>query len=104
MRKPRDLDAELEALNQRAKALKSRRVIQFGELVVATGADHLDPETLVGALLSAVSSAPTEHTAWREQGAAFFRRARGGPASGRGGKSSGERERGASSAGGAPPS
>ena len=35
MKKPRDLDAELQALQQRAKALKGRRVTQFGELVGA---------------------------------------------------------------------
>ena len=49
MKKPRDLDAELQALQQRAKALKGRRVTQFGELVIATGADHLSIEELAGA-------------------------------------------------------
>jgi hypothetical protein len=35
MRKPRDFDAELKALADKAKLLKDRRVLQLGELVVA---------------------------------------------------------------------
>lgn len=73
MRKPRDLNAELEALAQRKKALMSRRVVQFGELVVACGADGLDTDVLTGALLAAASGSPDEQAAWRERGAAFFR-------------------------------
>ena len=79
MRKPRDLDAELQALAQRAKALKSRRVVQFGELVISTGADQLDPEVLAGALLAAAKAPATECERWRAAGAAAFRKA-GGPA------------------------
>ena len=41
MRKPRDFDAELKALVDKARNLKSRKVQQLGELVVATGADAL---------------------------------------------------------------
>ena len=41
MRKPRDYDAELKALSERAAELKSRKVQQLGELVIATGADAL---------------------------------------------------------------
>ena len=52
MRKPRDIDAELAALAERASALKARRVTQLGELVGATGADSLDLDTLAGALLA----------------------------------------------------
>ena len=48
MRKPRDYDAELKALQDKANALKQRKVLQLGELVIATGADALDPETLAG--------------------------------------------------------
>ena len=51
MRKPRDIDSELKALAERAKQLKERRVQQLGELVIATGADAIDAETLAGALL-----------------------------------------------------
>ena len=39
MRKPRDFDAELKALGDKARDLKSRKVQQLGELVIATGAD-----------------------------------------------------------------
>ena len=77
MRKPRDLDAELQALAQRAKALKSRRVTQFGELVISTGADQLDPEVLAGALLAAARASPSEREGWRTAGAAAFRKAGG---------------------------
>lgn len=75
MRKPRDFDSELQALTEKAKRLKSRKVLQLGELVIATGADALDPETLTGALLGAVKTKDTkEREAWRVSGAAFFQR------------------------------
>jgi hypothetical protein len=75
MRKPRDFDSELKALNEKAKLLKSRKVLQLGELVIATGADALNPETLTGALLGAVKTKDTkEREAWRASGAAFFQR------------------------------
>ena len=51
MRKPRNFDAELKALEEKAKELKSRKVQQLGELVIATGADGLSIEELAGALL-----------------------------------------------------
>jgi hypothetical protein len=44
MRKPRDFDAELQALTDKAKALKSKKQGQLGELVIATGADALSIE------------------------------------------------------------
>ncbi len=75
MRKPRDYDSELQALTEKAKQLKSRKVLQLGELVIATGADVLDPETLTGALLGVVKSKDArEREAWRTNGAAFFQR------------------------------
>ncbi len=76
MRKPRDIDAELKALADKAKGLKAKRVMQLGELVTITGADALDLETLAGALLAAVKDAETTKTkeAWRREGAAFFQR------------------------------
>ena len=48
---------------------------QFGELVVATGADGLDPEILAGVLLAAVAASKHPETleAWRRKGAGFFR-------------------------------
>jgi len=75
MRKVRDYDAELKALNDKAKALKARKVQQLGELVTSTGADALDLDTLAGALIAAVESASAdEREAWRSKGAAFFQR------------------------------
>ncbi len=87
MRKVRDFDAELKALNDRAKLLRSRKIQQFGELIEATGADALEPDLLAGALLSVVAEKDqATTTAWSNAGAAFFRetsrrpsrRARGG--------------------------
>ncbi len=81
MRKPRDFDAELKALDDKAKLLKERRVSQLGELVVATGADALPIEQLAGVLLAAVESDDTiAKEGWRKRGTAFFqgsRKARG---------------------------
>lgn len=83
MRKPRDYDAELKALNDKARQLKIRKTSQLGELVAATGADVLTVEELAGALLAiATTSDPAKREAWRKRGAAFF---------------SGEREAGAGS-------
>ena len=73
MRKPKDFDAELKALDERARQLRTRKVQQLGELVIATGADALPADVLAGTLLSAVA---TEDTAiregWNARGAAFF--------------------------------
>ena len=76
MRKPRDIDAELKALADKAKGLKAKRVLQLGELVTVTGADTLDLETLAGALIAAVTGAKSteQKEAWRSEGAAFFQR------------------------------
>ncbi|WP_423605680.1 conjugal transfer protein TraD [Sphingomonas sp. MS122] len=78
MRKPRDYDAELKALDEKAKRLQARKMQQFGELVAATGADGLPIEQLAGALLSAVdSNDATAKEGWRKRGAAFFQGSRG---------------------------
>ena len=69
MRKPRDFDSELKALADKAKQLKERRVQQLGELVIATGADATDAETLAGALLViAETSEAQRKEAWRKRG------------------------------------
>lgn len=74
MRKVRDFDAELQALNERAKLLQQRKVQQFGELVAATGADALAPDVLAGALLAAVAEKDeAAMAAWGHRGEAFFR-------------------------------
>lgn len=73
MRKPRDYDAELKALDDKARRLKDLKLVQLGELVVATGADALPIQILTGALLAAKSN-PDANTqeAWRQLGATFF--------------------------------
>ena len=73
MRKPRDYDAELKALTDKARQLKTRKISQLGELVVAAGADALAVEELAGALLAIVTTTdPAKREAWRKRGAAFF--------------------------------
>lgn len=74
MRKPRDFDAELRALEDKAKELKARKVQQLGELVVATGADALTADELAGALIVLAEMKDAgKREAWAKRGAAFFR-------------------------------
>ena len=75
-RKPRDIDTELKTLADRAKALKAKRIVQLGELIVATAADTLDPDVLAGLLLHGVVEAKAEKVreGFRTNGAAFFQR------------------------------
>jgi hypothetical protein len=74
MRKPRDFDAALKTLTDKTKTLKENKRRQLGELIVATGADALDIETLAGGLLAmAETSDPAEKERWRKRGLAFFR-------------------------------
>lgn len=74
MRKPRDFDAELKALDDRAKELKSRKVQQLGELVIATGADALTADELAGALIVLAETKDAgKREAWAKRGSAFFR-------------------------------
>ena len=60
-RKPRDIDAELKALQDKARELKARQKTQLGELVIATGADSLSAEELAGLLCSWRSNRPARH-------------------------------------------
>jgi DNA-binding protein H-NS len=79
-RKPRDIDAELKALQDKARELKARQKTQLGELVIATGADSLSAEELAGLLLMALeqaSTAPQMREGWRRRGEAFFQRGNG---------------------------
>lgn len=81
MRKPRDIDSELKALEAKARTLKERRVRQLGELVIATGADELDAEMLAGALLGAVAMKDaSKKEGWRKAGAGFFQHSARKPA------------------------
>jgi len=74
MRKPRDYDAELKALDDKARQLKARKREQLGELVIATGANALPIEQLAGALLLAVEATEASvKEAQHTRGAAFFR-------------------------------
>lgn len=97
MRKPRDFDAELQALTDKAKALKTKKQGQLGELVIATGADAMSIEQLAGALLEAIGADAARKEAWRKSGAAFFRK------SGAGARKVAGRDAGGASASGAGP-
>ncbi|WP_230483358.1 conjugal transfer protein TraD [Sphingomonas sp. Leaf21] len=89
MRKPRDYDADLKALDDKARQLKARKREHLGELVIATGADALPIEQLAGALLLAVESTDERgREAQRTRGAAFFRAKSGARPSARRGDSS----------------
>ncbi len=73
MRKPRDFDAELKALEDKARELKTRKVQQLGDLVIATGADALTAQELAGALLVLAETKDAgRKEAWARRGAAFF--------------------------------
>jgi len=75
MRKPRDFDTELKALEDKARKLKERKVQQLGELVIATGADSLAPDELAGALVAIDDTKDAgRKEAWAKRGQAFFQR------------------------------
>jgi hypothetical protein len=77
MRKPKDFDSELKLLDERARQLKTRKLQQLGELVIASGADALPIDVLAGALLSAAEAKDdSAREGWRVRGAAFFQKAR----------------------------
>lgn len=84
MRKPRDYDTELKALEDKARELKTRKVQQLGELVIAAGADALTAEELAGALVALAETKDAgKREAWAKRGTAFFqgRSRRSAPAS-----------------------
>jgi hypothetical protein len=75
MRKPKDFDAQLKALAEKAKALKDNKLHRLGELVVATGADAIDMETLAGGLLAMTAATDsTQRAAWKKAGGEMFRK------------------------------
>ena len=83
MRKPRDFDSALRALTDKTKALKENKRRQLGELIMATGADELDMDTLAGGLLAMVATTDTvQKENWRKHGAAFFHGKASPPAGG----------------------
>lgn len=74
-RKPRDYDAELQALMAKARKVKTQKTTQLGELVQITGADALPFEALAGALIAALEQSKKQPEAvarWTERGQAFF--------------------------------
>lgn len=74
-RKPRDYDAELQALMEKAKKVKTQKTTQLGELVQVVGADAMPFEALAGALLAAIEQSkktPEAVARWTERGQAFF--------------------------------
>ncbi|MEO8321210.1 MAG: conjugal transfer protein TraD [Bradyrhizobium sp.] len=73
MRKPRDFDAELKALEDKARELKTRKVQQLGELVIATGADTFTTHELAGALIVLAETKENgQREVWARRGAKFF--------------------------------
>ena len=94
-RKPRDYDAELHALMDKAKKLKSQKTVQLGELVQVTGADGLPIEALAGALLAAVEQSrksPEAIARWTERGQALFQQGSKGKRGGQQGNKAGAAE------------
>lgn len=75
MRRPRDYDAEMKLLADKAKALQDRKLHELGQLVIATGADSLGADVLAGVLVNAVATTDmVQREEWRTAGAAFFLR------------------------------
>ncbi len=74
-RKPRDYDAELQALMDKAKKVRTQKTTQLGELVQIVGADALPMEALAGALLAVVKQSKDQPGAmerWTEAGKSVF--------------------------------
>jgi hypothetical protein len=60
-------------LHDKARDLKTRKVQQLGELVIATGTDSLSADELAGALIVlAETKEAGKREAWARRGAAFF--------------------------------
>ncbi|MBA4758154.1 conjugal transfer protein TraD [Sphingosinicella sp.] len=75
MRRPRDYDAEMKLLADKAKALQDRKLRELGQLVTATGADTLGADVLAGVLITAAAATDmVQREEWRTAGAAFFLR------------------------------
>ncbi|MBA4759622.1 conjugal transfer protein TraD [Sphingosinicella sp.] len=73
MRRPRDYDAEMKLLADKAKALQDRKLRELGQLVTATGADSLGVDVLAGVLVKAAATTDmVQKEEWRTAGAAFF--------------------------------
>jgi hypothetical protein len=94
MRRVRNYDAELKALDAKARVLKAKKIEQLGQLVTACGADVLDTETLAGVLIAAVRADAETREAWRAKGSAYFQQRSRKTARRAGGNSEGASETG----------
>jgi hypothetical protein len=85
MRKPRDIDAELKALQDKQHSLKLKRITQFGELVTATSSGALDLKSSpVCSSMPSNAKADPSVEAWQQRNQSFFRRDRRAKANGTG--------------------
>ena len=76
-RKPKDYDAELQALMERTKKVKSAKTVQLGEIAQLVGADALPLEAFAGALMAALEQSKKQPEAiarWTERGEALFQK------------------------------
>ena len=74
-RKPKDYEAELQALMERTKKVKSQKTVQLGEIAQLVGADALPLEAFAGALMAALEQSrkqPEAIARWTERGATLF--------------------------------
>ena len=74
-RKPKDYEAELQALMERTKKVKSQKTVQLGEIAQLVGADTLPLEAFAGALMAALEQSKKQPEAiarWTERGATLF--------------------------------
>jgi hypothetical protein len=75
MRRPKDFDAQLKALAEKAKTIKDNKLHRLGELIVATGSDALGMETLAGGLLAITATKDAaQRAAWKKAGEEMFRK------------------------------
>lgn len=69
-----DADARLKDIARRMHALKRSLSGRFGDMVIMSGADRLDANAFMGAMLTIAEEAdPTVVEAWRDRGDRFFR-------------------------------
>lgn len=75
--KVRDYDAELNALDDKARALKAKKVVQLGQLVTVTSPATPDSDVPAAALIATVEAPEVETTEpWCAKGHAFFQQRR----------------------------
>ncbi|MGI4744738.1 MAG: conjugal transfer protein TraD [Janthinobacterium lividum] len=75
VRKLKDHDAELQALMEQTKKVKSAKTVQLGEIAQLVGADTLPLEAFAGALMAALEQSKKQPEAvarWTERGETLF--------------------------------